>query len=83
MLGVAVNSAQRVTRREPYGYLLAATMKKASSLFQTQGFPASIKESDLDGGNRFVTKEVNAQDFSDSSVRHAGDINGDSTDCLS
>ena len=61
----------------------AATVKNTRSLVQTQGAPTSIKESDLGGGNRFVTNGVNAQDFSDCSVRHAGDINSDSTGCLS
>ena len=83
VLAVVVNSAMRVARRQPYGYLLAATSIRTNLLVQTQGFPTPNNVPDLDGRNRFVTNGANARGFSYFSVRHAGDINGDSTGCLS
>ena len=83
VLAVAVNSAQRVSRRQLYGYLLAANSIRTNPLVQVQGFPTPNNVPDLDGRNRFVTNGANARGFSYFSVRHAGDINGDSTGCLS
>ena len=82
VLGVAVNSALRVARQQPYGYLLAATSIRTNPLVQVQGFPALTQESDLDDRNRFVTYGVNTRDLSDSSFSDADDINSDSIDCL-
>ena len=48
----------------------------------SDGFPASLELSALDGTNGFVLNGVNPVDFSGSSVAGAGDVNGDGVDDL-
>ncbi|MDC0435459.1 hypothetical protein OAM69_07480, partial [bacterium] len=50
-LAAAVNSALRVSRQQPFRYLLAATLMSTGAMTQAQGFPASINVQDLDGSN--------------------------------
>ena len=77
VLAVAVNSALRASRQQPYCYLLAATLMGTGAIGQAQGLPASINLQDLDGSNGFVINGVDTEDFSGFSVSNAGDINGD------
>ena len=79
-LASAVNSALRVSRQQPYRYLLAATLISTGMVAQAQGFPASINLQDLDGSNGFVINGIDGDDFSGRSVSSAGDINGDGVD---
>ena len=80
VLASAVNSALRVSRPQPYRYLLAATLMSTSAMAQAQGFSASISLSDLDGSNGFVINGINEFDLSGDSVSSVGDINGDGVD---
>ncbi|MDB3936380.1 hypothetical protein N9383_06650, partial [Granulosicoccus sp.] len=81
-LAVAVNSALRASRQQPYCYLLAATLISTGAIAQVQGFPASINVQDLDGSNGFVINGIDQFDNSGRSVGGAGDINGDGLDDL-
>ena len=74
-LAAAVSSALRVSRQQPYHYLLAATLVSTGAM--AQGFPASINLSNLDGSNGFVINGIDDGDNSGFSVSSAGDFNGD------
>ena len=80
VLAAAVNSALRVSRQQPFRYLLAATLMSTGAMTQAQGFPASFSPSDLNGSNGFVINGINEFDYSGFSVSSAGDINGDGVD---
>ena len=76
-LAVAVKTAIRVSRQQPYRYALAATLMSAGAIAQAQSFPASISVQDLDGSNGFV---INGNGGLVASVSDAGDINDDGVD---
>ena len=76
-LAAAVHSALKVTREQPYSYLLAATLMSTGTMAQAQGFPASINLLDLNGNNGFVINGIADGDNSGFSVSSAGDFNGD------
>ena len=74
VLASAVCSALKVSRQQPYCYLLTATLMSAGAIAQAQGLPALISIQDLDGSNGFV---ING---GGDAVSDAGDINGDGVD---
>ena len=79
-LATAISSALRVSRQQPYRYLLAATLMSAGAVAQAQGFPASINVQNLDGRDGFVINGIDEFGYSGFSVSSAGDINGDGVD---
>ena len=76
-LAAAVDSALKVSRKQPYRYLLATTLMGTCAMAQAQGISASINLQDLDGNSGFVINGVGSIYAYGSSVSSAGDINGD------
>ena len=70
---IGANNADPVSANEGSSYVLFG---------RTQGFPATISLSNLNGGNGFRLDGVNSGDQSGESVSGAGDINGDGIDDL-